>query len=146
MEEKGIRTEVGDHNRKVRIANELIKKLAAGLMDIIEWLAEFIKRCREEKIYVPALYQLVFDYYDKRYAQTYSGKGKTKVLKARMEVFNFLQSTKVNSFDELADYVSDAYAKLDGIEQSIKKIDHRINSINESEQVSRYVFEKQAIL
>ena len=131
MEEKGIRTEVGDRNRKVRIANEFIKKLAAGLMDIIEWFAEFIKRCNEEKIYMPALYQLVFDYYDKRYASAYSAKGKSMVLKTRMEVCNFLMQTKIKSFEELADYVRDAYQKVDDAEKFIRKIDVRIHCINE---------------
>ncbi|MCR4745518.1 MAG: MobA/MobL family protein [Lachnospiraceae bacterium] len=131
MELKGIQTEIGNYNRKVRKANEFIEKAMGGLLDIIDWIRNFIKKCKEEKIYMPALYQLVFDYYEKRYALAYSRNGRLKILKARMEVVNFITENEVDSFEGLSQYVKNAYRKLDELRECIKGMDSQIQTINE---------------
>ena len=129
MEAKGIKTDKGNHNRRVKMLNTLLIKLAAKLSDIFSWVNEFLAECKKEGVYAPGLCSLLNDYYDHRYNESYSQKGKIQNIKERASVFLFLEQNKISSYEELETFVRSAYAKVNSLEKDITKKKARIGEI-----------------
>ena len=132
MEAKGIRTEIGDHNRQIKQLNKLLIKLADKFCNVFDWLSAFLKECKEKKVYAPGLDRLLNDYYDKRYHNAWSKKAKIANIKERSNVILFLEQHHISSFEELEAFVKDSYAKVNALEKDIKAKSSRINDINEA--------------
>ncbi|QFJ53534.1 MobQ family relaxase [Pseudobutyrivibrio xylanivorans] len=149
MEAKGIRTEIGDENRRIKAFNEMITKLSTNLQDLFEWLSDFLKSCHKQKIYVPSLGELVNDYYSKRNDNAWSRKGKTKNLKAHAKTILFLTQNNISSMEELTSFVRKAYRDSDELSTDISRIDDRIKDIKKAfrylEMYAKYkpVYDKQ---
>lgn len=135
MEAKGIKTNKGNHNRRVKMLNVLLTKLAAKLSDIFSWINEFLTECKKEDVHAPGLCSLLNDYYDHRYDEAYSQKGKIRNIKERASVFLFLEENKISSFDDLKDFVRASYDKVNAMEKDMREKKIRIAQIN---NVMRY--------
>ena len=145
MEAKGIRTEIGDENRRIKAVNEMLKKLSSNLLNIFEWLSDFIKECHKQKIYVPSLGELVTDYYDKRYSNAWSNKAKVKNVKERASVIFFLTQNNINTFDELKDFVQTSYGKVNELQDDITEIDKEISKIKDAFRYRQMLAETKPI-
>ena len=135
MEAKGIKTNKGNHNRRVKMLNNLLAKLALKFSSIFEWISSFLEECKKEKVYAPSLCSLLNDYYDYRYEEAWSQKGKIRNIKERASVFLFLEENKISSFDDLKDFVRASYDKVNAMEKDMKEKKDRIAQIN---NVMRY--------
>ncbi len=145
MEAKGIKTEIGDENRRIKAFNEMIKKLSTNLIDIFEWLSNFIKECHKQKIYVPSLGELVTDYYDKRYSNAWSNKAKVKNVKERAAVIFFLSQNNISTFEELKDFVHASYGKVNELQEDISEIDKEISKIKDAFRYRQMLAETKPI-
>ena len=135
MEAKGIKTNKGNHNRRVKMLNNLLAKLALKFSSIFEWISSFLEECKKEKVYAPSLCSLLNDYYDYRYEEAWSQKGKIRNIKERASVFLFLEENKISSFEDLKDFVRTSYDKANAMEKDMKEKKNRIAQIN---NVMRY--------
>lgn len=135
MEAKGIKTDKGNHNRRVKMLNNLLTKLALRFSSIFEWISTFLEECKKEKVYAPSLCSLLNDYYDHRYEEAWSQKGKIRNIKERANVFLFLEENKISSFDDLKAFVRASYDKVNALEKDMQKKKDRIGQIN---NVMRY--------
>ena len=145
MEAKGIKTEIGDENRRIKAFNEMIKKLSTNLIDIFEWLSNFIKECHKQKIYVSSLGELVSDYYDKRYSNAWSNKAKVKNIKERAAVIFFLSQNNISTFEELKDFVHTSYGKVNALQDDISEIDKEISKIKDTFRYRQMLAETKPI-
>lgn len=135
MEAKGIKTDKGNHNRRVKMLNNLLAKLALKFSSIFEWISSFLEECKKEKVYAPSLCSLLNDYYDYHYEEAWSQKSKIRNIKERASVFLFLEENKISSFDDLKDFVRASYDKVNAMEKDMKEKKDRIAQIN---NVRRY--------
>ena len=150
MERKGIRTDLGDHNRAVKIINSLFAAIKRGLKTFADWLKELNEVISDhEKIENPSffpLYEVLFAYYDLRkkerwhwniYAQNKAG---AKDLQTFSRTIIFLKEHNINTINDLAvlmtktsDRIGDLNAAKRTKEQRIRDID----AIMEADQTIR---------
>ena len=111
--------------------NNLLAKLAVKFSSIFEWISAFLEECRKEKVYAPGLCSLLNDYYDHRYEEAWSQKGKIRNIKERASVFLFLEENKISSFEDLQAFVRASYDKVNALEKEMQKKKDRIGRIRD---------------
>ena len=127
MEEKGIHTEIGDLNRKIKFFNAIVIKLRA----VVEEATILFEAAREElrRRKDPTLYDLIQEYYDKRneVAKGYAyGTQKAEItnLKSYIRVVEYLKSQSIYDVDTLQKRLDDirySVSENKGIIQEEKK-------------------------
>ena len=99
LETKGIRTDKGDLNRRVRKTNAMLREAKNKIVVLLEWL----KTVKEDlaKPQPPMLIDLLMIYYDNRNKSAYSAKAKTANLQWYADAFRFLQKKQLFTTDDL---------------------------------------------
>jgi len=121
MEQKGIRTEKGDYNRRVQSLNKEIKQTKARIRKVKDWLYK-------HPIHNPP-----------SITDIYSGIAKGKNLKndwqrvrslqTQAQVLIFLQQNNINSVEDFADTVVSKNERLKGVTDDIKKAERRLETL-----------------
>ncbi len=129
MEAKGIRTNVGDLNRRIRATNAAIQRLRKKIAELLSWLGEV-----KEELSAPQslkLADILAAYYGQRNAGAWSNKAKVGNLKRYTETVNFLLEKKLYTVDDLEAYVSGLSGKMDGLKAEINQAKTRSKAIQD---------------
>ena len=128
MEARGIRTEKGELNRRIRSLNASLREIRKKIKSIMEWIAGVREKLREPQ--QPDLAQLLNLYHAKRNAGAWSRAGQLSNLKRMSEIVNYLSENNIGSVEELhacADKVfreaSDLNGQIKNLRASVKVID-----------------------
>lgn len=136
MEGKGIRTEIGSHNRMIQSLNSFTKRLITAIAQLRERIAA-LKAERQKQQAQPTLAAPLGAYYQVRneYATQNFGYGatnaKTGNVKQYAAEFNYLMQRGISTIDELEQYADSATAKNSALAASIREKTSRINELKE---------------
>ena len=120
MEARGIRTEVGGLNRWIRRANDMLRGLKERIAQLTAWIDEYWSDA-------PELVELLQQYFDQRYANAYSHKGKTASFKEHTEMILFLEQHDLLTMSKFR-------AKLDEVETAVDGIKARMDALTAKEK------------
>ena len=140
MERKGIRTDLGDHNRAVKLINSLFAAIKRALKTFAEWLREINEVISDhEKIDDPSsfpLYEVLFAYYDLRkkerwhwniYAQNKAG---AKDLQTLSRTIIFLKEHNISTINDLAMLMTKTSDRIGELNAAKKTKEQRIRDID----------------
>ena len=156
MEKKGIHTELGDHNRAVKIINALFAAIRNKLKALREWLKELNEIINDhEKIDNPSsfpLYEVLFAYYDLRkkerrnwniYAQNKAG---AKDLQTLSRTIIFLQEHNISTINDLAILMNKTNARIGELNTTQRAKEQRIRDIDAIMEADKTIREFEPIL
>ena len=141
LEKKGIHTELGDHNRAVKIINTLFTAIRNKLKALREWLKELSEIISaHEKLESPGDYPLLsvlMAYYDLREKERWDwscgarNKGGINDLKEKASVFSFLRENDIFSINDFTRLLNVTGAKVREMESAKKAKEQRIRDIDD---------------
>ncbi|MDR1891487.1 MAG: MobA/MobL family protein [Oscillospiraceae bacterium] len=124
MERKGIRTDRGDINREIAVTNSQIRRLRARINRVKDWL-----KTESENTAPPTLTDVITEILNHR--EGASRYGKIADLKAAAKVLNFLTENHITDMAVLNAKVSGMNAQLYGVGDKLKKVERRLNTLDE---------------
>ena len=140
LEKKGIHTELGDHNRAVKIINALFTAIKNKLKALREWLTELSEIISDqEKLESPGDYPLLsvlMAYYDLREKERWDwsygarNKGGINDLKEKASVFTFLRENNISSLNDFGRLLNSTSSKIREMESAKKTKEQRIRDID----------------
>ena len=140
LEKKGIHTELGDHNRAVKLINALFTAIKNKLKALKEWLAELADIINDQqKLESPGDYPLLsvlMAYYDLREKERWDwsngarNKGGINDLKEKASVFTFLKENRIFSINDFARLLNATSGKVREMESDKKAKEKRIRDID----------------
>ena len=112
MEKKGIVTERGELNRRIKVANRMLREIRAQVGKSKEWLSEIFKakealRADPQQPKSPDLSTLLFRYLDiqkvkgRKYSQSWQQQNTAEELKAISKAVNLLAEKGIFTLEEL---------------------------------------------
>ena len=129
MEAKGIRTNVGDLNRRIRATNAAIQRLRKKIAELLSWLSEIKEELSAPQS--PKLTNILAAYYGQRNTGAWSNKAKSGNLKQYAETVNFLLEKKLYTVEDLEAYVSGLSRTMDGLKTEIIQAKAKSKSIRD---------------
>lgn len=140
LEKKGIRTELGDHNRAVKIINTLFTAIKNKLKALREWLKELSEIISDhEKLESPGDYPLLsvlMSYYDLREKERWNwsngarNKGGINDLKEKASLFSFLRKNDIYSINDFGRLLNATGAIVREMESAKRAKEKRIRDID----------------
>ena len=140
LEKKGIHTELGDHNRAVKLINALFTAIKNKLKALREWLSELSEIISDqEKLESPGDYPLLsvlMAYYDlrekERWAWNYGARNKGGIndLKEKASVFSFLRENDIYSLNDFGRLMNATESKIRDLESAKRTKEKRIRDID----------------
>ena len=140
LEKKGIHTELGDHNRAVKLINALFTAIKNKLKALREWLKELSEVISDqEKLESPGDYPLLsvlMAYYDlrekERWDWNYSARNKGGIndLKEKASVITFMKENEIISINDFARLLNATNSKIREMESDKKAKEKRIRDID----------------
>lgn len=112
MEARGILTDKGEHNRWIRSATAMLRKLGERIKTLVDWLSD--ARVKLDKPYSPSLAKLLADYFDARNAGAWSSKAKVGNLKRLTSAIVYLEENDLHT-------LADLEARLDSLHTALDK-------------------------
>ena len=119
MEKRGIRTERGDMNRAIAITNNEIKQLRARINKLNKWVAEEAANTTP-----PTLADVITE------ILTRQGQSGISKLKAASQMLIFLTENNIMEVVDLGQKVSAMNNKLISLNEDRKKVQRRIDTLN----------------
>ena len=138
MERRGIQTNIGNLNRDIKAANQMlsaIRKTIRGLLDWIEELIQAEKEFLKEEAAGTDLGVLLNDYLNRRKAErsdwSWSGqqKGDLKDLKNVARAVVYLQQHKISTLEQLNTVLSGVKQKASQASTGMRKAEKRMKDI-----------------
>ena len=142
LEEKGIRTEIGDYNREIAIHNSKRKELRTAQKSLREWLSETERKLSDliiEEQQPPLMIDFLNAYFDMRREQRFDWnryakqKGTIVDLKQQAKIFNWLQQKGIRTLDDFNAVLQKEQPILDKIsfnEKAIRKLNMSVRYID----------------
>ena len=140
LEKKGIRTDLGDHNRAVLLINNLFKTIRQRIKAMGEWLKELHEVISDhEKLENPGNFpflEVLMAYYDlrekERWDWKYSARNKAGIndLKEKAAVLSFMKDHGIYSINDFARLLNATSAKVREMELEKKAKGQRIRDID----------------
>ena len=140
LEKKGIHTELGDHNRAVKLINALFTAIKNKLKALLEWMTELTDIISDQqKLESPGDYPLLsvlMAYYDLREKERWDwsngarNKGGINDLKEKASVFTFLKENRIFSINDFARLLNATSGKVREMESDKKAKEKRIRDID----------------
>ena len=140
LEKKGIHTELGDHNRAVKIINALFTAIKDKLKALKEWLTELTEVINDQqKLESPGDYPLLsvlMAYYDlrekERWDWKYPARNKAGIndLKEKAAVLSFMKDYDIYSIKDFARLLNATSGKVRELESGKKAKEKRIRDID----------------
>ena len=112
MEAKGIVTDKGEHNRWIRSATAMLRKLGERIKTLMSWLSD--ARVKLDKPHSPSLAKLLADYFDERNSGAWSNKAKVSNLKRLSSAITYLEEKGLHT-------IADLEARLDSLHTALDK-------------------------
>ena len=140
MEEKGIRTNIGDLNRDIKSANSLLASIRNALAALQAWLASLHDRKKAlleelEKLKEPTLSELLLDYYQVRSQEREGWHAKAK-LKGTVSDYEkirnaagYLREHSLISLDDLHGHIDQIEGRYHSLSRAIRSSQKRMNDI-----------------
>ncbi|MCD8133669.1 MAG: MobA/MobL family protein [Clostridiales bacterium] len=137
MEKKGIRTDRGDINRKIREANRVLREIRNKINGLKEWIAtlnEVMKKFAE-KNQSPALSDLMLRYLEmesqrvKKYSGMFQLKHYAEMTTEVMETLDKLSGDGIHTLADLEAALSDVKGKSDSVRQSLLTKEKRMKEL-----------------
>lgn len=142
MEQKGIRTEIGDYNREIKAHNTALSRLRKLIAELSEWLKSAIEKLvalTEKEAPQPTILDFVNAYENMRKAgrDDWSMKGKQTAavndVKFAARVFAWMETTGIHTLDDFNAVVSEHnadFAKLTENAKAVRKLDTTLKHID----------------
>ena len=140
LEKKGIHTELGDHNRAVKLINALFTAIKNKLKALKEWLTELTEVINDQqKLESPGDYPLLsvlMSYYDLREKERWNwsngarNKGGINDLKEKATVLCFMKDHDIYSINDFARLLNATSGKVRELESDKKAKEKRIRDID----------------
>ena len=140
LEKKGIRTELGDHNRAVKLINALFTAIKNKMKALLEWLTELTEVINDQqKLESPGDYPLLsvlMAYYDLREKERWDwsngarNKGGINDLKEKAAVLSFMKDHDIYSIKDFARLLNATSSKIREMESDKKAKEKRIRDID----------------
>jgi hypothetical protein len=128
MERRGIRTELGDRNRDIEVTNKKIRQLRARINKLDKWLAEEAVNT-EPPTFAEVIYKILAD----------------RGLKPASQMLIFLTENNIDGPAGLENKVKSMHGKLHSISEELKKVNRRIDTLNEHIKYSEYFKEHRSL-
>ena len=136
MEQKGIRTEIGDYNRSIVAHNEKIKKLKKLIVDLSKWIVSAVKKLKELRN--PAKSELtLYDFVSAFTAMRKEGRAdwhegaKQKAgindLRFTANVYSWMNAHHVYTLSDFKDFIAARQASFDRL-TAIGKETHKLET------------------
>ena len=138
MERRGIQTNIGNLNRDIKAANQILSAIRKTIRSLLDWIEELIKAEKEllkEEATSTDLALLLNDYLDKRKAErcdwSRSGqqKGAVRDLKGMSQAVFYLQKHKIATLEQLNAALSDVKQKASQASTGMRKAEKRMKDI-----------------
>ena len=140
LEKKGIRTELGDHNRAVKIINSMFKAVRRKLKALNDWLNELKEVISDhEKIERPEdfpLVEVLLAYYDlrekERWDWHYTARNRAGIndLQERTSVFTFLKENYIYTINDFGTLLNTTGSRVRELEATKRTKETRIKDID----------------
>lgn len=134
MEKKNIKTEKGDLNRWIKATNAAIKVVKKKISNLISWLHEVKEELSKPQS--PNIVSFLNAYYNCRYANAYSQKGKISNLKDRSDVINYLSRNEIYTFKDLEYRIKQCQINVNELKKSMDDKNVRMKEIKNLQQAS----------
>ena len=161
LEDKGVRTNIGDLNRDIRKANSLLQSIRQILRGLFNWLDELNEKKKllqvalqevRENQKEPTLRELLLDYYQIRAneRQEWSSsharfKGAVADYERVVQVADFLDQHSLYRLDDLHAFLSDLENKYNGIRNEVKSAEKRMRDIDQIRSAVKTIRELQPV-
>ena len=111
MEARGIVTDKGEHNRWIRSASAMLRKLGERIKTLVDWLSD--ARVKLDKPHSLSLAMLLAEYYDGRNAGAWSNKAKIGNLKRLTSAIAYLNENGLHTLADLEARLDSLHSSLD---------------------------------
>ena len=151
LEKKGIRTDLGEHNKAVKIINGLFAAIKRSLKIFADWLRKIKEVVSDhEKLENPGdfpLYEVLFAYYDLRkkerwhwniYAQNKAG---AKDLQTLSRTIIFLKEHNISTVNDLAVLMTKTSDRIGELNAAKKTKEQRIRDIDAIMEADKTIHE-----
>lgn len=138
MERRGIQTNIGNLNRDIKAANQMLSAIRKTIRDLLDWVGELIQAEKEllkEEAASTDLGVLLNDYLNQRKAGrsdwSWSGqqKGDLKDLKNVARAVVYLQQHKISTLEQLNTVLSGVKQKVSQAHTGMRKAEKRMKDI-----------------
>lgn len=140
MEARGILTDKGEHNRWIRSATAMLRKLGERIKTLVDWLSD--ARVKLDKPYSPSLAKLLADYFDARNAGAWSSKAKVGNLKRFTSAIAYLNENDLHTLADLEARLDSLHSSLDEAKTALDANKKRSKELRElfryAEQYERF--------
>ena len=142
MEQKGIRTEIGNYNREIKTHNSALSRLRKLFAELSEWMKSAMKKLAaltEKEAPQPTILDFVHAYEDMRKSGRvdWSAKGKQTAavndVKIAARVFAWMETTGIYTLDDFNTVVSEhnaEFARLAENAKSVRRLDTALKHID----------------
>ena len=129
MEAKGIVTDKGEHNRWIRSASAMLRKLGERIKTLVDWLSD--ARVKLDKPHSLSLAKLLAEYYDGRNAGAWSNKAKIGNLKRLTSAIAYLNENGLHTLADLEARLDSLHAALDEAKAALDASKKRSKELRE---------------
>ena len=126
MEKRGIVTEKGEFNRRVRRTNALLKIIRDCFGELLEW----IKSLKDKPPKEPNILKLITDYYTERGKKSYTQNLKAENLKKFSESVAYLQNKNIRFVADLEAEIKSLQEKYNSGTAKRKEVRDKISELN----------------
>jgi hypothetical protein len=127
MEKHGIKTERGNLNREIGVANQKLRQLKARINKLQDWLNEEI--IKEEP---PTLHDVLNNILSRdRESDEYINYDAISNLQADAKILIFIQDNNITELSELDDKIKDMSAQNKKMQEKLKPIERRLAALDE---------------
>lgn len=140
LEKKGIRTELGDHNRALKIINSMFKAVRRKLKALNDWMKELKEVISDhEKIERPEdfpLVEVLLAYSDlrekERWDWNYTARNRAGIndLQERTSVFTFLKENYIYTINDFGTLLNTTGSRVRELEAAKRTKENRIKDID----------------
>jgi len=143
MKARGIKTEKGELNRRIRATNALIREAKKKIAFLLSLLKEV--KAELAKPGVPTLTELLLAELTDRNSGAWSDKVKVKNLKKNTALINYLEARNLSTVDELMDCIRTLDGKIDGLKADSKAKNGRMKKVDGLLRMAEYYAEGKPI-
>ena len=135
MERRGVATNIGNLNRDIKAANNLLRNVRKTIRDLLNWIAEACKSTKSAEKPSPLLSNLLNKYLSLRSSErgnwsSYGKqKGSTDDLKAVSQAMIYLNSKGLVTLEDLDNALQGLNEKAKPISSEMKKAERRMQTI-----------------
>jgi len=140
MERKGIRTERGDINREIEVANSLLRQLKARINKLTDWTKE-----EAENPTPPTLADVISNILQQRQAEQPGRYGSAYNLKAAANMLNFLTENNIQDKAGLDEKFKSMIGRQLDIGDKLKPIERRLKTLDEHIKQAEMYFEHRDV-